>query len=381
MTDNTDKHVAWADSIRVVNILVNGTSSTGLLDPSVAIPASTGNSFPLVAPRERFSDEKLRLPPEIGQKELLPIDLLYGRYLPESHTIEIFYSQIDADAPLFGATFGQLLRIVRFHEYAHAILHLGVSGHAVVSQLHQFSENEATVADFLSRRTHSFCTINEATHEFLAQAITYGCILQEERQQAEQLLPIFEALEKRQPEHYLLPADVKEIAHRIDWSLVLEAARGDISVYQEPGFSLYEGLRALAKALASPMEAAPPKHEWCVVLDDSDVAVQDLRQALSDVDAKLQGTSNDPKLVEFLVDRYRGLKIEVFADEHPPPHFRVRCSGEIANYKISDCTQLNGGLARHWRVIRRWHKKHKLDLIHAWDKARPSDCPVGEYRE
>ena len=381
MTDNADKHEAWADTIRVVDILVNSAKRTHTYDPSVAILATTGHAFPIEAPRERFSDEKLSLPAEIARKDLLPIDLLYGRYLPESRTVEIFLSQIESHAPSFGATFGQLLRIIRLHEYAHATLHLGVSVHAVTTILNQFSESQETVTDFLVRRTNAFCAIDDAAHEFLAQAITYGCIMQEKDGGAAELLNIFEALEEKQPNHYQVPAEVKAIAHHVDWSLVLDAARGDISAHREPDFSMHAGLLALVRQLALPLEATTPKREWCVELEDSATAVRELKQALTNADATSQGQSASQEAPEFLVDRYAGLKIEVFANEHPPPHFRVKCSGETANFTISDCTQLNGNLARHVRTIRKWHRRYKTDLINAWNKARPSDCSVGEYRE
>lgn len=85
--------------------------------------------------------------------------------------------------------------------------------------------------------------------------------------------------------------------------------------------------------------------------------------------------------VEETVDRINGLRIQIFSDEHPPPHFRVCYAGETANFTIKDCAKLNGGLNKWERNIRVWHKTHKGDLIQVWNRTRPSDCPVGEYRE
>jgi hypothetical protein len=86
-------------------------------------------------------------------------------------------------------------------------------------------------------------------------------------------------------------------------------------------------------------------------------------------------------LTEREVDRIGGLKVEVCSDEHPPPHFRVSYQGETANYRISDGTELNGGLDRDSRNIRKWHAKNKALLVDEWNQSRPTDCPVGEYRE
>jgi hypothetical protein len=86
-------------------------------------------------------------------------------------------------------------------------------------------------------------------------------------------------------------------------------------------------------------------------------------------------------LTEDTVENLAGLKIQIFSNEHPPPHFRVSYAGETANFSIKDCTKLNGGLLKWERNIREWHAANKDQLIEIWNKTRPSDCPVGAYRE
>lgn len=86
-------------------------------------------------------------------------------------------------------------------------------------------------------------------------------------------------------------------------------------------------------------------------------------------------------LFEHTIAILKGLKIEIFSNEHPPPHFRVTYNGKSANYKIKDCTKISGDLDIWDRNIRKWHKKNKDILIITWNTTRPSDCPVGNYRE
>lgn len=81
------------------------------------------------------------------------------------------------------------------------------------------------------------------------------------------------------------------------------------------------------------------------------------------------------------VGQIGGLLLFVYADEHPPPHVCVRFQGESANFRISDGSRLVGGLARFDRHIIPWITSHKDDLIQKWNDSRPSDCPVGKYRE
>lgn len=86
---------------------------------------------------------------------------------------------------------------------------------------------------------------------------------------------------------------------------------------------------------------------------------------------------------KILVDRINGLKVEIFANEHSPPHFRVEFQGSTANFRISDgaCINGSGDVMRYHGNINRWWKINKSTLIKVWNETRPLNCPVGEYRE
>lgn len=116
--------------------------------------------------------------------------------------------------------------------------------------------------------------------------------------------------------------------------------------------------------------------EWIVPLEADAVAQLRLLLNLSHEGRSGSGTGD---FIHFLVDRFKGLRVEVFSREHPPPHFRVSVDGESANYRISDCAQLNGGLKRYYAEIKHWHGNQKSTLVDAWNSRRPSNCPVGPY--
>ena len=86
-------------------------------------------------------------------------------------------------------------------------------------------------------------------------------------------------------------------------------------------------------------------------------------------------------LLEYQLARLGPLKIELFSREHPPPHFRVSYQGKMANFTIRDCVMINGNLDRFINNVREWHAENKHRLIKEWNARRPTDCPVGEYRE
>lgn len=121
---------------------------------------------------------------------------------------------------------------------------------------------------------------------------------------------------------------------------------------------------------------------WVIEFDDLG-AIDELVAALhADEDRRREERERryGPSL-ELLVDRYAGLVIEIYSDEHPPPHFHVACGAGKASFRISDGSPLHGDLGREERTIRRWHARNKPKLVAKWNASRPSDCPVGPYRD
>lgn len=84
-------------------------------------------------------------------------------------------------------------------------------------------------------------------------------------------------------------------------------------------------------------------------------------------------------LNEEQIARFSGLSIQIYADEHPPPHFHVRAAGEEAAYALDTGHRLEGmrGLERFDRNIRKWWRDNRCELILFWNGSRPADCPVG----
>lgn len=93
--------------------------------------------------------------------------------------------------------------------------------------------------------------------------------------------------------------------------------------------------------------------------------------------------SEEVEFEKVTIGRFNGLKVEVFSREHPPPHFRIRLNELTANFTIGDCKWLNGNkeLFRYRKNVFKWWRENKQLLIDYWNDNRPSDCPVGPYRE
>jgi Domain of unknown function (DUF4160) len=80
------------------------------------------------------------------------------------------------------------------------------------------------------------------------------------------------------------------------------------------------------------------------------------------------------------VARVNGLKIEVFSNEHPPPHFHVKAPEIDASFSIEDCSLLKGKISSPAaQKVKYWHLHSKPKLIEAWNSSRPTNCTVGPY--
>ena len=79
-----------------------------------------------------------------------------------------------------------------------------------------------------------------------------------------------------------------------------------------------------------------------------------------------------------LVARVNGLKIEVYSNEHPPPHFHVKSPNVDASFAIENCRLIKGEIsARDRKKIEYWHKHSKPLLVESWNASRPTNCVVG----
>jgi len=81
-----------------------------------------------------------------------------------------------------------------------------------------------------------------------------------------------------------------------------------------------------------------------------------------------------------LVVRVDGLKIEIYSNEHPPPHFHVKSPNVNASFSIEGCEHLKGEISRgDLKKIEYWHRRAKPLLVEHWNKSRPTNCTVGAY--
>ena len=79
-----------------------------------------------------------------------------------------------------------------------------------------------------------------------------------------------------------------------------------------------------------------------------------------------------------LVERIDNLKLEIYPNEHPPPHFHVKSNEFNVLLSIEDCRIIKGDLkSQTFKKVLSFHRKNKAKLIEVWNRLRPSDCLVG----
>jgi hypothetical protein len=109
---------------------------------------------------------------------------------------------------------------------------------------------------------------------------------------------------------------------------------------------------------------------------------EELRQQFAEVEILLLARQLPPGTLYELVAEVKGLRVEIRADEHPPPHFHVVYQGEDASFSITSGVRLRGnrGLERFERKIKEWWAANQTNLVDVWNRTRPTDCPVGPIK-
>ena len=116
-------------------------------------------------------------------------------------------------------------------------------------------------------------------------------------------------------------------------------------------------------------------------------SVQSLEEAGEVLERVLSGgfaVWRDGKLysIKQLIAQVKGLRIEIYPREHPPPHFHVRGGGIDATFSILNGSILEGHVGdRERKLVEWWYECCRPVLVNAWNKSRPSDCPVGPILE
>ncbi len=102
------------------------------------------------------------------RSEIIAIDDSLGRYDSSTREITIFNKGIEQAASILNASSWDLALIVRLHEWAHALLHLGLEG----SYHAEILRDESRWTEQVARMNAWFNSLSPKFHEILAQLLT-----------------------------------------------------------------------------------------------------------------------------------------------------------------------------------------------------------------
>jgi hypothetical protein len=71
------------------------------------------------------------------------------------------------------------------------------------------------------------------------------------------------------------------------------------------------------------------------------------------------------------ISRFHGLVIEMYFNDHVPPHFHVRAAGRKAKVRIDNLEIVKSDLTRaQIALVRTWARLHQDELEENWRRAR-----------
>lgn len=66
-----------------------------------------------------------------------------------------------------------------------------------------------------------------------------------------------------------------------------------------------------------------------------------------------------------------GVRISVYPDDHPPPHFHARFAEDEATFSVATGELLEGSLPRSKAdTIKRWHMAHQDEIAYLWQQVQ-----------
>lgn len=194
------------------------------LRPDLVTPTAAGYQCYFRDLRGGSTDES---PPRMLTKdsELITIDEYLGIYIPSERQIKIFKANIITAAEMLGCEEEDLTYIVRFHEHAHAAIHLGVTD----GERAQGILNAKLARSQFQSLTKVFARIEPFLQEHLAQLVTYHvlrtlCDTSQEDvvcEAAHRMLDVFSKLMRRQPPAYRVEPYLEASLERLRGSIHL----------------------------------------------------------------------------------------------------------------------------------------------------------------
>ncbi len=359
----------WATAAFVTARLLHGTLvSQSQFHPGILVQQAMKNVFAPARLSERYSAEQPIFAPQSPDEDpQVPIDQVLGKYDDRKRLITIYVKNIARFAKKLQCTEAELLYVVRLHEYAHALDHMGLPFDEADAYLSETLSQTNNRVPSGSRGTRQYRSAGEQEHEFWAQSMTWVAI-QALSPTPSELSSAYLELMRHQPPEY-----------QLEWELLTVLTP--------------DNLRALRKIWIDRFPPLPPNAsarealETLLRMIGAEVLqhLEKLRNSLGDLSASVSPStiripaSREPTAFELLIARDGPLQVRMYkeADTHRLPHFHLyRRGGHSATYAIEDCRRLVGNMpSKYEKSICKWAQGHKDVLLQAWHDINEGRAP------
>ncbi|MCW2979323.1 MAG: hypothetical protein JWO14_1050 [Solirubrobacterales bacterium] len=77
------------------------------------------------------------------------------------------------------------------------------------------------------------------------------------------------------------------------------------------------------------------------------------------------------------ISRFHGIVIEMYFNDHVPPHFHARAAGRMARVRIDNLEVLTNELPqKQLALVRTWAALHQVELEENWRRARNDETLI-----
>lgn len=77
-----------------------------------------------------------------------------------------------------------------------------------------------------------------------------------------------------------------------------------------------------------------------------------------------------------LISEFYGIRIYVYYNDHPDPHFHAKYAGKEVQIRIGDLSVMAGEIShRAMGLVIEWASQHRAELARAWKKAEAHEKP------
>lgn len=78
-----------------------------------------------------------------------------------------------------------------------------------------------------------------------------------------------------------------------------------------------------------------------------------------------------------IVSEFEGIEIYIYFDDHMPPHFHAKFSGQEALVEIETTSVLKGAIqSNKLKLVLAWAELHKSELYNGWNQAKNLELPA-----